>query len=169
MAKWESERLRIWQPDQQRDTRAPKTDDQGQWSHLKEYSKEMEPWPIHWRSNQRDDINQQVRDMDDNYKISKAKHQPRSRLRNGKKKNEKKYCHNCSKVGVHPPGRNYQPWTRVWKVWQGQPLCFMFPEQDQFHMYSRRNVKSRGALGTNIKKATEAEESSSDSDKEYLR
>ena len=80
-------------------------------------------WNLDWfveEASQRDDINQQVRDMNDNYKMSKVKHQPRIQLRNGKikQKDEKKYWNtcNCWKVGLHPPGRNYQPCTEVWKV-----------------------------------------------------
>ena len=59
------------------------------------------------------------------------------------KKKIKKYCNNCSKVGLHPPGRNYQPWTRVWKGAAGSTTMLHVSEQDQFHMYSRRNLKSR--------------------------
>ena len=40
-------------------------------------------------ASQRRHINQQVRDMNDNYKISKVKHQPWSQVRNGKKGKKK--------------------------------------------------------------------------------
>ena len=40
-------------------------------------------------ASQRNHINQQVRDMNNNYKISKVKHQPWRQVRNGKVKEKK--------------------------------------------------------------------------------
>ena len=138
-------------------------------------------------ASQREDINQQVKDMKEDFKISKVGHEsedspPKSgkwgRRRNPKKKplrppgkrdhkkDEKKKgksCGYCGKTGAHPPGRNCPAY--------GQQ-CLKCGKYNHYASCCRTGAQTQeGSKETKrerVKKTTEAEETSSDSDDDYI-
>ena len=138
-------------------------------------------------ASQREDINQQVKDMKEDFKISKVGHEsedspPKSgkwgRRRNSKKKpprppgkrdhkkEEKKKgksCDYCGKTGAHPPGRNCPAY--------GQQ-CLKCGKYNHYASCCRTGAQpqegSKETKRERIKKTTEAEETSSDSDDDYI-
>ena len=138
-------------------------------------------------ASQREDINQQVKDMKEDFKISKVGHEsedspPKSgkwgRRRNPKKKplrppgkrdhkkDEKKKdksCGYCGKTGAHPPGRNCPAY--------GQQ-CLKCGKYNHYASCCRTGAQTQeGSKETKrerVKKTAEAEETSSDSDDDYI-
>ena len=138
-------------------------------------------------ASQREDINQQVKDMKEDFKISKVGHEsedspPKSgkwgRRRNSKKKpprppgkrdhkkEEKKKgksCDYCGKTGAHPPGRNCPAY--------GQQ-CLKCGKYNHYASCCRTGAQTQeGSKETKrerIKKTTEAEGTISDSDDDYI-
>ena len=138
-------------------------------------------------ASQRDDINQQDKDMKEDFKISKVGHESEdfpsksgkwSRRRNLKKKplrpprkqdhkkEEKKKgksCGYCGKIGAHPPGRNCPAY--------GQQ-CLKCGKYNHYASCCRTGgTPQEGSKETKreqVKKTTEAEETSSDSDDDYI-
>ena len=141
-------------------------------------------------ASQREDINQQVKDMKEDFKISKVGHQPKNFSRNSqesgrrnprkwkpprlprkqeRKKEERstgKSCGYCGKTGLHPPGRNCpaygQQCLKCGKYNHYASCCRAGAGTDPPQERSKEMHRGR------VKKTTEAEETSSDSDHEYL-
>ena len=142
-------------------------------------------------ASQREDINQQVKDMKDGYKISKVRHQPRNnpRDRNERarrhsslpsrkpqqismkedcKRDEKKpgkSCIYCGKTGLHPPGKNCPAY--------GQQ-CMECGKYNHYASCCRggpnpRQGKYQRMHRERVKKTVEAPETCDDSDSEYLQ
>ena len=134
-------------------------------------------------ASQREDINQQVKDMKEDFKISKVEHHDQSRdsPKNGKwdgrrksknpprppKKHKKegkdKSCGYCGNTGTHPPGRNcpaYGKQCLKCGKYNHYASCCTTGGQPQ----ERPTETKRGR----IKKTTEAEETSSGSDDDYI-
>ena len=141
-------------------------------------------------ASQMEDINQQVKDMKDDYKVSRVKQQPKSQPRNGKqggrrhsslpnrrppqrltgkqeyKKEERSTnssCNYCGKTGLHPPGRNCPAY--------GQQ-CLKCGRFNHYASCCRtgptpQQEKPKEMHRGQVKKTTE--ETSSDSDNEYLQ
>ena len=138
-------------------------------------------------ASQREDINQQVKDMKEDFKISKVGHEsedfpPRSgkwgRRRNSKKKlprppgkrqNKKeekkkgKSCGYCGKTGPHPPGRNCpaygQQCLKCGKYNHHASCCRIGAQPQEESKETRRE---------RVKKTIEVEETSSKSDDDYI-
>jgi len=136
-------------------------------------------------TSQREEINQQVKDMREDFKISKVEHQsknfPRKSKGNGRRKSRKppqsprnqeykkeektksKSCGYCGKTGTHPPGRNCPAY--------GQQ-CFKGGKYNHYASCCRAGVPpqegSKETKRGRIKKTTEAEETSSASDDDYI-
>ena len=137
-------------------------------------------------ASQREDINQQVKDMKEDFKISKVEYQSKDLSKGGtwgrrrhlkkkpprasgkwdhkKGKEEKgKSCGYCGKIGAHPPGRNCPAY--------GQQClkCGKYNHYASCCRTSTRNQeRSKGTKRERIKKTTEAEETSSGSDDDYI-
>ena len=137
-------------------------------------------------ASQREDINQQVKDMKEDFKISKVEYQSKDFPKSGKwggrrnskkkplrpprkrenKKEEKekgKSCGYCGKTGAHPPGRNCPAY--------GQQ-CLKCGKYNHYASCCRTGAQpqegSKETKRGRIKKTTEAEETSSDSDDDYI-
>lgn len=134
-------------------------------------------------ASQRQDINQQVKDMKEDFKISKVERRPRDFQKNGKwdgkrkpkkppplprkprdKKEERgKGCGYCGKTGAHPPGRNCPAYGKQ---------CLKCGKYNHFASCCRVSTQiqeeSKETRRGRIKKTTEAEESSSESDDDYI-
>ena len=137
-------------------------------------------------ASQREDINQQVKDMKEDFKISKVEYQSKDFPKSGKwggrrnskkkplrpprkrenKKEEKekgKSCGYCGKTGAHPPGRNCPAY--------GQQ-CLKCGKYNHYASCCRIGAQpqegSKETKRGRIKKTTEAEETSSDSDDDYI-
>ena len=137
-------------------------------------------------ASQREDINQQVKDMKEDFKISKVEHPPKDFPKNSKwsgrrnskkpprpprkqehKKEEKeakgKTCGYCGKSGAHPPGRNCPAY--------GQQ-CLKCGKYNHFASCCRISAqppeRPRDSRRGRIKKTTDAEDTCSDSDDEYI-
>ena len=137
-------------------------------------------------ASQREDINQQVKDMKEDFKISKVEYQSKDFPKSGKwggrrnskkkplrpprkrenKKEEKekgKSCGYCGKTGAHPPGRNCPAY--------GQQ-CLKCGKYNHYASCCRIGAQpqegSKDTKRGRIKKTTEAEETSSDSDDDYI-
>ena len=133
-------------------------------------------------ASQREDINQQVKDMKEDFKISKVEYQSKDLSKGGtwgrrrhlkkkpprapgkwdhkKGKEEKgKSCGYCGKIGAHPPGRNCPAY--------GQQ-CLKCGKYNHYasccRTGTRNQERSKGTKRERIKKTTEAEETSSGSD-----
>ena len=147
------------------------------------------PWSIDQfleEASQREDINQQVKDMKEDFKISKVEYQSKDlskgdtwgRRRNlktkptrapGKRDHKKgkeekgKGCGYCGKTGAHPPGRNCPAY--------GQQ-CLKCGKHNHYASCCRTGAqdqeRSKGTRRERIKKTTEAEETSSNSDHDYI-
>ena len=137
-------------------------------------------------ASQREDINQQVKDMKEDFKISKVEYQSKDLSKGGtwgrrrhlkkkpprppgkwdhkKGKEEKgKSCGYCGKIGAHPPGRNCPAY--------GQQ-CLKCGKYNHYasccRTGTRNQERSKGTKRERIKKTTEAEETSSGSDDDYI-
>ena len=137
-------------------------------------------------ASQREDINQQVKDMKEDFKISKVEHPPKDFPKNSKwsgrrnskkpprpprkqehKKEEKeakgKTCGYCGKSGAHPPGRNCPAY--------GQQ-CLKCGKYNHFASCCRISAqppeRPRDSRRGRIKKTTDVEDTCSDSDDEYI-
>ncbi|PFX12490.1 Transposon Ty3-G Gag-Pol polyprotein [Stylophora pistillata] len=145
-------------------------------------------WNLHQfleEASQREDIKQQVKDMREDFKVSKVgyrsedspksgiggrrnwkKKPPRPPNKGDSKKDEKekgKSCSYCGKTGAHSPGRNCpaygQQCLKCGKYNHYASCCRASTQNQERHEETKRG---------RIKKTTETEETSSDSDADYI-